>query len=301
MPPLNALRAFDAVARMGSIARAARELDIASSSVAQHLRNLEDHLGTALFDRGPNAIALNETGLAYARGIRGAFDALQSASDGIATQLDAGPVRISCVPSLTGPWLTEAIAALHAERPDVAIRCDVSPVVRDIDADEVDIAIRYGSGDHPGALAKPLHRDVVAPVCTPETARTLGDPGELSRAVRIDGDEVAPDGRALWTWWAERAGIDVEIGPADWTVEGSPLAIALVLAMPAVAILERGSVRHELDAGRLVAPFDGWVEAPFAYHLVTSRRRPLSAPAKRLSALLMREARRHLGPLPRQA
>ncbi|MEP1611869.1 MAG: LysR substrate-binding domain-containing protein [Roseobacter sp.] len=301
MPPLNALKAFDAVARLGSMNKAARVLGIAPSSVTQHIRNLEDYIGTDLFDRQANAIALNERGRAYAEQVQTAFDTIQSATGQIATDIENDPVRISCVPTLGGAWLAEQLAAVKADFPGVAIRCDFSPTLVDFEVDEIDLAIRYGSGEYPGAISDCIHVDQVAPICTPETARHLITPRDLLNVTRLDSAESAPDGRSLWAYWAAEAlggDIAAQMGnPAQWALQSSQFSIEVLRATPTVAILEHSIIRKHIEAGVLVAPLELWVPAPFGYHIVASKRRPLRPAAKRLKALLKRSAPQHFGSL----
>ena len=116
-PPLNALKVFDAVVRLGSMNKAANELGIAPSSVTQHIRNLEDHVGGDLFDRSANAISLNVRGRAYSKGILDAFDTIHQATGAISQEISNAPLRISCVPTLAGPWLAEQLAIIEREFP----------------------------------------------------------------------------------------------------------------------------------------------------------------------------------------
>lgn len=294
LPPLNALRAFDAVVRLGSVSAAASALDVAPSTVTQHLRNLEDHLGASLFERSANAITPNARALAYAEAVRAGFDQLFAASEAVAERLSQAPIRLSAAPTLAGVWLARLIAQVEAEFPGVAIRCDFSPQPADVDADQVDIALRYGAGPYPGAVVEPLYTDVMAPVCTPRVAAGLAAPEDLVNALRIDTAETAPDGRSLWAWWAQQAAGDslalALAQPGRWQVQGSGFTQALLLEAPTVAVMERGLIAGALASGALVTPFAAWVPAPCGYALVTSRRRVLRPAAKRLKALIKRHA-----------
>lgn len=296
-PPLNALKAFDAVARLGSMNKAANALGIAPSSVTQHIRNLEDHVGGDLFTRSANSISLNERGQAYSRKILAAFDTIQEATGAISQEISNEPIRISCVPTLADCWLAGQFAAIQAQFPDIEIRCDFSPALADFDAGETDIAIRYGSGEYPGTCAALIHIDTLAPVCTPETAMRIKQSGDLKDTIRLDSAETAPNGVSLWAYWAALSGGETlarqcDAGPL-WTLQSSRFAVEVLRATPSIAILERSVVQHDLASGTLVTPFDMWVPAPFGYYIVTSRRRVLSPAAKRLKSLLKHAAKQH--------
>ena len=273
MPPLNALKAFDAVARLGSMNKAATSLGIAPSSVTQHIRNLEDFIGADLFDRQANAIAMNERGRAYAELVQTSFDTIQSATGSIALDIGSDPIRISCVPTLEGAWLARQLAIVEKEFPGVAIRVDFSPTPVDFESDGVDLAIRYGKGEYSGANAELIHVDQIAPVCTPETAQRLVKAKDLLHVTRLDSAETAPDGRSLWSFWATQA-VDDDLSermrdPAQWAVQSSLFSIEVLRVIPTVAILEHSVVRRLIATGELVAPFEMWVPAPVSYTHLT--------------------------------
>lgn len=294
-PPLNALKVFDAVVRLGSMNKAASELGIAPSSVTQHIRNLEDHVGGDLFERTANAISLNARGEAYSQSILDAFDTIHQATDAISQEISDAPIRISCVPTLAGPWLAEQLAIVEHEFPGQKIRCEFSPILADFTADDVDLAIRYGSGDYPGTTTDLIYKDALAPVCTPEMASKLRSPDDLADCLRLDTVESSPSGLSIWRYWAKLAGGD-ELekrleAQSRWVVQSSAFSLEVLQSVPSLAILERAMVQQRLDQGSLVAPFDMWVAAPYGYHIVTSSRRVLQPSAKRLKSLLKRSIR----------
>lgn len=297
LPPLNALKAFDAVTRLGSINKASAELGIAPSSVTQHIRNLEDFLGGDLFARTANSIELNDRGKTYARDVQSAFDLIQRSTGAVGQQTRAHPIRISCVPTLAGPVMAEPVARLHKEFPNVEIRMEFSPDLAEFDADTIDIAVRYGSGTYPGAICELLHVSQIAPVCSPETAATLHNPADLGRILRAQSVESAPDGSCLWAYWAKQAGQTDLLKPfetgAPFVLQSSEFSVALLQRMSIVAVLEHAVARAHLASGALVAPVDIWVPAPFGYHLVTPKRRSLQPAAKRLKSLIKRSVIAH--------
>lgn len=296
-PPLNALKAFDAVARLGSMNKAAHALGIAPSSVTQHIRNLEDYVGGDLFDRSANAITLNGRGRAYAKKILTAFDTIQEATSAISLEISLEPIRISCVPTLAGPWLAEQLAAIQKQFPGIELRCDFSPALADFDGNETDIAIRYGAGVYSGTHAELLYTDTMAPVCTPHTAQQISRVGDMNDLIRLDSVESAPNGVSLWAYWeAQAEGKDVTNrfgAKPPWALQSSRFSMEVLRATPSVAILERSVVQQHLTSGVLVAPFDMWVSAPFGYYIVTSKRRALQPAAKHLKSLLKHAAVRH--------
>lgn len=291
-PPLNALKVFDAIVRLGSMNKAANELGIAPSSVTQHVRNLEDYVGGDLFERTANAISLNERGKEYSKGILDAFDTIHQATGAISQEIRDAPIRISCVPTLAGRWLAEQLAIVEREFPRQKIRCEFSPDLADFAADDVDLAIRYGSGEYLGATTEKLYTDVLAPVCTPGVASNLRSPDDLADCLRLDSVESAPSGLSIWRYWATLAGGEAleqrVAAKSPWVLQSSAFSLEVLQSVPSVAILERAMVQQHLDQGSLVAPFDMWMPAPYGYYLVTSNRRVLQPSAKLLKALLKR-------------
>ncbi|MEM9910923.1 MAG: LysR family transcriptional regulator [Pseudomonadota bacterium] len=296
-PPLNALKVFDAVVRLGSMNKAAIELGIAPSSVTQHIRNLEDYVGGDLFERTANAISLNARGEAYSKSILGAFDTIHQATDKISQDIRDTPIRISCVPTLAGSWLAEQLAIVECEFPGQKIRCEFSPILADFAADDVDLAIRYGSGDYPGTITDLIYTDMLAPVCTPAMAAKLRRPDDLGSCLRLDSAESAPSGLSIWRYWAHLAGGEALERRFEtqcpWVVQSSVFSLEVLQSVPSVAILERTVAQQYLDNGSLVAPFDLWVSAPYGYHLVTSKRRALQPSAKRMKSLLKQSIQEH--------
>ncbi|MEM9348683.1 MAG: LysR substrate-binding domain-containing protein [Pseudomonadota bacterium] len=290
MPLLNALKAFDAVVRLGSINKASLELSIAPSAVTQHIRNLEDFLGGDLFARSANSITINQRGTDFAQSIKQAFDLIGRATDATRVDLAATPIRLSCMPSLADQVISEPLARIYREYPDIKIRCDFSPDLASFDADTADIAVRYGPGDYPGAEAELLHVEEIAPVCSGATAGAIRTVADLGTYSRIDSSESSHDGSCLWSYWAREAGepeLAEQFKPrAPWVLQSSNFSKETILRAPLIALLEKRIVRDDLAKGTLVAPVGKWVPAPSGYHLVTPKRRSLSPEAKRLKALI---------------
>lgn len=281
--------------RFGSMNKAADELGIAPSSVTQHIRNIEDFVGGDLFNRTANSISLNARGEAYAQKITAAFDTIQEATSAVSLKIDSSPIRISCVPTFATDWLAEQLAALRQEFPKTEIRCDFSPTLADFEADEIDIAIRFGTGVYSGTHTELLHTDALAPICTPETAAQIHQIEDIRHLIRLDTDESAPDGGSLWAYWADQIGGDDWSehfeAQTHWTVHSSAFSMQVLRAMPCVAMLERSVVQPYLDNGTLIAPFEMWVQSAYGYHIVTSKRRVLQPAAKRLVSLIRKASK----------
>ncbi|WP_395382555.1 LysR family transcriptional regulator [Mesorhizobium sp. UC22_110] len=292
LPPLNAIRAFDAIARQESMSKAALELGISPPSVTHHLQTLEEFLGTKLIARTTNSIALTPQGRMYSDAIRPGFDILINATDSLMRHEVAGPLRITCVPTLAISWLAEQLAALELRLPGLHIQCDFSPVPLSFDRNTIDFAIRYGSGDYADADSELLFIDKIAPVCTPETARLIGNVDDYLKITRLPTPESTPEGRSMWYYWAKSfyseeyaQKFEVSFGHA---VKGSRFTVEVLKVSQCVAIMDYVTVGEEVRRGNLVSPFDQWVNAPYAYYLLTPKRRSQREATKQLKALLKR-------------
>ncbi|MDX8507281.1 LysR family transcriptional regulator [Mesorhizobium captivum] len=290
LPPLNSLKAFDAVARHGSMSRASAALNITPSSMARHVRKLEEYVGVNLLARNANSITLTGEGKYYSAAVRPAFDILAAATDSLLTQEDDEPLRISCVPTLGNPWFATQLAALQERMPGISIQCDFSPVPVNFDRDHVDFAIRYGPGSYPDADSELLFVDKVAPVCTPLVARLIRTADDLTKVARISSQERTTEGHSVWYYWANvcygpkfAQVVDAAKGPV---LKCARFMIEALKVGENVAIVDYTTARMDLQRGLLVTPLGQWIDAPYGYHLLTPKRRAPRVATKRLKALL---------------
>lgn len=167
LPPLNALKAFEAAARHGSIQAAARELCVTPAAVSQQVRSLERYLGLPLFRRLPRGLDLTAEGEVYLREARHALDRLGAVTEQLVEKKVAGNLRVSAIPSLTTRWLVPRLIRFLERYPDVTLRLseDVRPV--DFGRDPVDLGIRYGPGDYPGLRVDRIMDEALLLVAAP--------------------------------------------------------------------------------------------------------------------------------------
>lgn len=146
LPPLNALRAFEAVSRHGSVSKAAEELCVSQGAVSQQLRNLEDYFGKTLFDRGPNSFALTEEAETFAGAVQQSFEQITAAARGIVREKSQHTLRISAPPTLTIKWLMPRFGDFYEKHPGIAVVMDESLELVTFKNDGFDGAIRFGNG-----------------------------------------------------------------------------------------------------------------------------------------------------------
>lgn len=290
LPPLNSLRAFEAVARLGSIRAAANELGTSPSTVSEHIKNIEYHLSVTLVQRKANALELTDRGATYARKIRSGLQTIASATEELGVSFQEKRLRITCVPSLANSWMPEVISKLKSDYPKFDIECDFSPSPRDLVTEGFDAAIRYGSGEYPDVHAELLLTDRIAPVCSPETKLWIKSETDLARLDKIECSEGVHSSFSQWRHWCSTAledkGIDNLISKPAACVNSTAFAIKMLLNSRSVAILDYNSVKSELALGKLVCPLGTWVEAKNSYFFVYPKSKPLSSKAKRLKTAL---------------
>lgn len=252
IPPLAALRAFEAVARHLSFTRAAEELGMTQAAVSYQIRLLEERLGTPLFLRKPRGIVLTETGALFARPTVDAFDMLRETySDPSADAVST--LSISTVPTFAGAWLSQRLGKFQMGHPNLAVRLETSDSIVDFAREDITVAIRAGDGDWPGLEAHFLMPIAYTPMLSPDLARKhrLEQPSDLLKLPLLDRDD------AYWALWMREAQVDfVERYGKPGLIMSTDLHEArAALAGYGVAMLMPRFFRHELSSGTLIQPF----------------------------------------------
>ncbi len=265
LPPLNALRAFEAAARHLSFTRAAEELSVTQAAISHQVKGLESRLGLTLFQRRGRSLVLSHAGQLYALELGQALDVMDRATRQLTRHDRAGLLTVSMLPSFAAKWFVPKLGALQARHPDIEVRVAPSMTLTDFSREDVDVAIRYGNGNWPGLSVEHFLTEDVFPVCSPHL------PGlENLRRPRDIADQTLlhDDLREDWRMWLLAAGVDrvdPERGPsfADsaMVVQAAVEGLGLALARSALAAAD-------LAAGRLVKPFDMSLPTEFAYYIV---------------------------------
>jgi LysR family glycine cleavage system transcriptional activator len=254
LPPLTALRAFEAVARRSSFKAAAEELFVTPTAINHQIRQLETQLGLRVLDRTPRAVNLTAPGRVLYEAAAAGFAGIAKALAQLRQQQEPATLTLSSTTAFLSHWMVPRLAELRRLLPDVDLRLHASDAVVALRPGGVDAAIRYGKGPFADAASIPLRGDVFAPVCSPSWR--LSTPQDLRRAslIHIDGRTIprpVPD----WSRWCAKAGLrdmDTQAGPR---FPDSTLAVQAAIAGHGVAIVSLVLVADALDAGLLVAPF----------------------------------------------
>ena len=275
LPPLPALRAFEAAARHMSFKRAAAELGVTPTAISHQIKLLEDTLGLRLFDRQPRRLAITTAGLALFPGLKDGLDSFETAVRAARAGREHPTVTLSATTAFTAKRLVPKLSAFRAAHPGIDLRLHASDAPADLRTRAVgagaDLAVRYGRGPYPGLHSEPLALDRFAPVCSPRLG--VGTAADLARAtlIHFEWQRVEHD-TPVWRRWLDHAGFDRAGTPmvdADaglvFTDEGH--AIQAAVAGHGVALLSLLLVAEELADGSLVQPFGPLLDG-YAYHLV---------------------------------
>lgn len=285
LPPLNALKAFEAAARHLSVKKAALELNVTPAAVSHQIRTLEDYLGVQLFHRYNRALELTDAARASLPKLREGFDCLVQAVERLRTHVNGGVLTVSAAPSFAARWLMPRLHRFIAAHPEIDVR--VSARMRRVSVDgkgdvaeratveawldDSDIAILYGRGNYPGMLSTKLLDLELTPICSPKLMQgqhPLHKPEDLAHHMLLHDDTGdLYDNSPFWPLWLEAANceIDASRGPhfshAVLAFEAAIDAVGVLCTMPVLAT-------EELSTGRLITPFALRVPLQSGYYVV---------------------------------
>ncbi|WP_300036525.1 transcriptional regulator GcvA [uncultured Roseobacter sp.] len=255
LPPLTALRAFDAAARHMSFAKAADELSVTPAALSFQIKSLEEHLGAQLFRRLNRAVELTEAGAALAPSVADGFASLAAGWRSAQRFQDEQTLTVTAGPAFTAKWLAPRLYEFAQAHPEIELRFSASLRKMDFARDGIDVAIRFGSEGDPGMYSLPLADEWVAPVMTPALAARFPTPESLTSAPLVFDDSINfLNPPCDWTAWFRAMGIDFapHHGPrfsqADHAVDAALAGVGVVLGRRALVV-------KDIDEGRLVMPY----------------------------------------------
>ncbi|MEO9332466.1 MAG: transcriptional regulator GcvA [Pseudomonas sp.] len=281
LPPLSALRAFEAAARHESAKQAAEELSVTATAISHQIRALEESLGVALFLRKPRKLELTLAGRELQQVLESAFDSIGAAVERLSAAPRRHAVTLSTTPAVAVRWLLSWVCLLRDSHPDIDLRIHASHEPVALDGVTADIAIRYGDGRWPGLVAEKLFDNTFIPACSPLLG--LHDAADLPRHTLIHFRNQAvissPLDWAVWQKQAQVPGLDIAAG---LVFSDETHAVSAAVGAQGVALMSRQLIEDELTAGRLVQPFGPELEGkPFFLVYPESRRNDPSIQAVR--------------------
>lgn len=266
LPPLNALRAFEAGARHLSFTKAAEELHVTQAAVSHQVKALEEHLGYPLFKRMTRKLGLTEQGRVLFPVVSEAFMRIAETAEDLRDAGDSHTLTVSVTPAFGAKWLVYRLPKFWQKHPEIDLRVHHSIQCADLRYDDVDVAIRYGAGSWDGLESEFMLRVDYTPVCSPALLNgkhPLKRPDDLRHHTLLHEDDY--DG---WTQWLAVAGVN-DVNPRrgpildDWTV-----LVQTALDGGGVALGKPSMLARDLAEGTLVTPFDITMLTDFGYHMV---------------------------------
>jgi len=251
LPPLTAIRAFEAAGRHENFSRAAEELAMTQAAVSYQIRQLEDRVGKPLFVREKGRVRLSDVGRRLLPALTGAFASMTDAFAAVWSE-DEDVLSLNASVSIGASWLSERIGRFQLRHPDLAVRMSLSNEVVDLATSPYDAAIRVGYGKWDGLRADFLFRQHFSPICAPVflERNAIEKPEDL-----LSVERFAPNDR-WWAGWFAVNGIGTPPPPRTGIVFDNQLQEATAMREGfGIALMSPLFWRAELDAGRLVQPF----------------------------------------------
>jgi len=277
LPGLVALRAFESAARHLSFTRAAEELGVTPAAVSHQIRTLEEQLGMRLFWRTSRAMRLTRAGAELQRAVGDALSALSAAVERLRSRDGGQTLTVTATPAFAAKWLVPRLDRFRQHHPDIDVRIDVSERLIDFAREEAEIGVRFGNGIYPGLRAERLFEETVFPVCSPRLvsgSRPLKHPRDLRHHTLIHSEWQAQGATwPNWRMWLLAAGVEGIDPTRGLHFSQIALAIQATIDGQGVVLGNTSLVADDLDAGRLVRPFELALkgEANFAYYVVSPR------------------------------
>ena len=271
LPPLNAIKAFEAAARSESFTRAAEELCVTPGAVSQQVKALEAELGFKLFNRERQRLAITEAGRDYLMVIREALDRIALGTERLMQRQSAGVLTVSTSPDFAAKWLVHRLGRFAEAHPEIDLRIGASLAHVDFAREDVDVAIRHGDGTWPSLHVTRLCVEQLFPVCSPKLLtgdNPLRKPADLRHHTLLHLDSRHLESRKDWAKWLDAAAVteaDVDHGPI---FNQASMGIDAAVNGQGVALARTALATWDLLSGRLVEPFSLRLAVSYAYWIV---------------------------------
>jgi LysR family transcriptional regulator, glycine cleavage system transcriptional activator len=269
LPPVNALRAFEAAARLSSISRAGDELSVTHAAVSHHIRHLEQWLGTELFRKEGRNVALTAEGTALSATLTDSFRAMEVQCRSIRRGRRAGSLTIACIPSIASRWLIPLLPEFQSAHPSLELRVIYARASDRLAGLDADVLITLSAGDEPGTQSRQLLSRVNRPVASPHY---LARRGALQSAEAIAGADLLHDeDPANWAAWFRKAGLFPLPALRGPVFQDFNLLATALIAGHGVALCPTEVFAREIAAGDLVVLSDTSTQEDENYHLIMPR------------------------------
>lgn len=249
LPPLNALRAFEAAARWSSLSRAGDELHVTHAAISHQIKHLEAWLGRRLLQRSGRGVALTPAGLEFYRAVTGALAAVASAAAHMRRIHDARSITVGCIPSIAARWLVPALPAFTQGHPEINLRIVYARAEEQFDGETLDVLITLGEDRSPGIESRLLFSRVNKPVASPfylEGHRQVRELQGIAKADLLHDETVVH-----WGDWFKKAGLAAPERLRGPVFQDFNMLATAVIAGHGVALCPIEVFRHEIQRGDL--------------------------------------------------
>ena len=283
LPPLDALRAFEAAARNGSFSAAAESLNRTHGAVSRQIAKLEHWVGRPLFERRARGVMLTPEGRRLYASTEEAFALIADGADRWLRARGSAIVRITALPSVSGLWLIPRLRALELGPPNLRIELVVEDRFADLDGEGIDLALRCGRGAVPGRVSVKLFEELCFPIASPALATEIGKgaPERLFRYPLIHDSDASG-----WRTWLAAHGLDYRIRPQDRRFEDYSLVLDAAAHGLGIALARPPLAESSLKSRRVVAVDPRTAPNPYVYWLDRPPGEPRTAAAEAASRLM---------------
>ena len=264
LPALNAVRIFEAAARLQNFTKAADEIHITQGAVSKQIKLLEQQLGCQLFIRAGPMLKLSEAGKEFQAIAEESLSIIRRGTARIKSRSTNTPLTISLLPSFAHHWFLPNLASFEQKHPDISLRLAPSYHVVDLDVDsDIDLAIRLGRGDWPNLHSLQVTEDELIPVCAPSIA------GELNTIIDIKEQRLIVDSSPYDEWhrWQAKAGLNYTAKDCLY-LDDVNLQLAAAIQGKGICLSRKSFVINHLAQGNLVQPFELSIYSKFNFYLV---------------------------------
>ncbi|WBX83606.1 LysR substrate-binding domain-containing protein [Sphingosinicella microcystinivorans] len=290
LPPLAAVRAFEAAARHGHFTRASEELGMTQAAVSYQVRLLEERIGHKLFFRTGGGVKLTNVGARIAPLLSGAFDTMEEAFRAVRQETES-VLTISCTVSFASNWLAPRLGAFQVTRPSLAVRLQSQNHLVDFAREDVDVAVRVGLGEWPGLASHFIMRDALRAYASPAFLAAHPPIRSVDDVLRLPRISAGDEWWSIWRSRFDAAHIDDRPAPG-LRLDSQVMEVQAVMAGHGIGLLNPLFWAQDIAAGRLVPAFGKAVFDPRSYWLVHPAHTAARPKVKAFREWLLAEAAR---------
>lgn len=294
LPSLNAIRAFEAAARLQSFSRAADELNVTQSAVSRQIQKLEAELGQDLFARNGPRLALTDSGREYYAVVQQGLGVIKRGTERLFRHGTGPVITISTTPSLITSWLVSRIGDFERRHAGTSLHLNSSGTLVDFTVSAVDVGVRFGKGRWPNVAVDLLVDDVVFPVCRADVARRLKRPSDLLNEPLLTEGPSSD----LWAHWFAAAGVPHARSKPQRLSDDFNVQLQATMLGRGITLARGLLVADELREGRVVCPFPIAAPSPLQYYVVCHPERQGERAISELRDWLREAARATVADLP---